>query len=140
MHTDGATERGSGMSEDKRDALQGLKVLVLEDETLVSMMVEDMLSDLGCEVVGPFARLDSALAFANDGEPKVDIALLDVNLGGERSFPLAEVQSGKGVPFVFTTGYDDAGMPEAWRGRPALRKPFTMAEMALALRQTVEAK
>ena len=140
MHTDGATERASGMSEDKRDALQGLKVLVLEDETLVSMMVEDMLSDLGCEVVGPFARLDSALAFANEGQPKVDIALLDVNLGGERSFPLAEVLSGKGVPFVFTTGYDDAGMPEAWRGRPALRKPFTMAEMALALRQTVEAK
>ena len=140
MHTDGATERASGMSEDKRDALQGLKVLVLEDETLVSMMVEDMLSDLGCEVVGPFARLDSALAFANEGQPKVDIALLDVNLGGERSFPLAEVLNEKGVPFVFTTGYDDAGMPEAWRGRPALRKPFTMAEMALTLRQTVEKK
>ena len=140
MHTESTTEGPRDMSEDNRDVLQGLKVLVLEDETLVSMMVEDMLSDLGCEVVGPFARLDSALAFANDGEPKVDIALLDVNLGGERSFPLAEVLSGKGVPFVFTTGYDDAGMPEAWRGRPALRKPFTMAEMALALRQTVEAK
>ena len=140
MHTEGATERTVAMSEDKRDALQGLKVLVLEDETLVSMMVEDMLSDLGCEVVGPLARLDSALAFANEGQPKVDIALLDVNLGGERSFPLAEVLSDKGVPFVFTTGYDDAGMPEAWRGRPALRKPFTMAEMALTLRQTVETK
>lgn len=140
MHTDGAAERSTAMSDEKRDALQGLKVMVLEDETLVSMMVEDMLSDLGCEVVGPFARLDSALDFANAGQPQVDVALLDVNLGGERSFPLAEVLSGKDVPFVFTTGYDDAGMPEAWRGRPALRKPFTMAEMAMALRQTVESK
>lgn len=140
MHTEGAAEGIRVMNEDKRDALQGLKVLVLEDETLVSMMVEDMLGDLGCEVVGPFARLDSALAFASDGQPQLDVALLDVNLGGERSFPLAEVLSEKNVPFVFTTGYDDAGMPEAWRGRPALRKPFTMAEMAIALRQTVEAK
>jgi len=140
MHIEGAAERAVEMSDDRGDALQGLKVLVLEDETLVSMMVEDMLSDLGCEVVGPFARLDSALAFAGDGRPDVDVALLDVNLGGERSFPLAEVLSARNVPFVFTTGYDDAGMPEAWRGRPALRKPFTMAEMALALRQTVEAK
>jgi DNA-binding response OmpR family regulator len=128
------------MNEDRRDVLQGLKVLVLEDETLVSMMVEDMLADLGCEVVGPFARLDSALAFARGDDLGVDVALLDVNLGGERSFPLAEVLSGRDVPFVFTTGYDDAGMPEAWRSRPALRKPFTMAEMALALRQTVEKK
>ena len=140
MHTESATEGPRDMSEDKRDVLQGLKVLVLEDETLVSMMVEDMLADLGCEVVGPFARLDSALAFVGEGEPAIDIALLDVNLGGERSFPLAEVLSGKNVPFVFTTGYDDAGMPEAWRNRPALRKPFTMAEMAVALRQTAENK
>lgn len=140
MHVEGAAERAGTMSEDKRDVLQGLKVLVLEDETLVSMMVEDMLADLGCEVVGPFARLDSALAFVGEGDPAIDIALLDVNLGGERSFPLAEVLSGKDVPFVFTTGYDDAGMPEAWRGRPALRKPFTMAEMALALRQTIQSQ
>ena len=140
MHTESTTEGPRDMSEDNRDVLQGLKVLVLEDETLVSMMVEDMLADLGCEVVGPFARLDGALAFVGEGEPAIDIALLDVNLGGERSFPLAEVLSGRSVPFVFTTGYDDAGMPEAWRGRPALRKPFTMAEMALALRQTVDEK
>lgn len=140
MHTEGASERGSAMSDDKHDALQGLKVLVLEDETLVSMMVEDMLSDLGCEVVGPFARLDTALAFANDGQPEVDIALLDVNLGGERSFPLAEVLSDRGVPFVFTTGYDESGLPDIWRGRPTLRKPFMMGEMADALRKALPAK
>ena len=66
---------------DTQQPLAGAKVLVLEDETLVSMMVEDMLLDLGCEVVGPFAKLDQALAFVEAGEP-FDAALLDVNLGG----------------------------------------------------------
>jgi DNA-binding NtrC family response regulator len=118
---------------DAEDALKGAKVLVLEDETLVSMMVEDMLMDLGCEIVGPYARLDQALAAVNEGVD-IDLALLDVNLGGERSFPLAEVLAEKGVPFVFTTGYDESGMPDAWRGRPSLRKPFMMNEMANVLR------
>lgn len=137
MHSDGLGGNHRLMNDAAQDILTGAQVLVLEDETLVSMMVEDMLGDLGCEIVGPFARLDTALDFVADGSPKIDVALLDVNLGGERSFPLAEVLKEKGVPFVFTTGYDDAGMPEEWRGRRALRKPFTMAEMAQALRQTL---
>ena len=137
MHTDGATERASGMSEDKRDALQGLKVLVLEDETLVSMMVEDMLLDLGCQIVGPFARLDQAITFVS-GTDEIDLALLDVNLAGERSFPVAELLRERGTPFVFTTGYDESGMPDQWRGRPSLRKPFMMHEMATILRKALE--
>lgn len=119
------------------DVLQGARVLVLEDETLVSMMVEDMLMDLGCEIVGPFARLDHALSFVAAGS-QVDLALLDVNLGGERSFPLAEALSARSVPFVFTTGYDESGMPDEWRSRPALRKPFMMHEMAAVLRKALE--
>jgi len=117
--------------------LNGAKVLVLEDETLVSMMVEDMLLDLGCEVVGPFAKLDQALAFLDAGEGHIDAALLDVNLGGVRSFPMAEALAGKGVPFVFTTGYDESGLPDIWRGRPTLRKPFMMGEMAEALKKAL---
>lgn len=122
------------------EPLTGARVLVLEDETLVSMMVEDMLLDLGCEVVGPFAKLEQALAFIDGGDGKLDAALLDVNLGGERSFPMAEALAGKGVPFVFTTGYDESGLPEIWRGRPTLRKPFMMGEMADALRKALPAK
>lgn len=122
------------------ELLTGARVLVLEDETLVSMMVEDMLLDLGCEVVGPFAKLEQALAFMDDGDGKLDAALLDVNLGGERSFPMAEALAGKGVPFVFTTGYDESGLPEIWRGRPTLRKPFMMGEMADALRKALPEK
>ncbi len=124
------------MTAEPTDALKGARVLVLEDETLVSMMVEDMLADLGCEVVGPFARLDQALSFI-DGGGELDLALLDVNLGGERSFPMAEKLVEKGVPFVFTTGYDEAGMPDVWRGRPSLRKPFMMHEMAAVLRSAI---
>jgi two-component SAPR family response regulator len=128
---------GTGtMTGAEADVLQGARVLVLEDETLVSMMVEDMLMDLGCEVVGPFARLDQAMTFV-DGKPEMDLALLDVNLGGERSFPLAEKLRDQGVPFVFTTGYDESGMPDQWRSRPSLRKPFMMNEMANILRKAI---
>lgn len=127
------------MSAETQEPLHGAKVLVLEDETLVSMMVEDMLLDLGCEVVGPFAKLDQALAFLS-GDDHIDAALLDVNLGGVRSFPMAEALAGKGVPFVFTTGYDESGLPDIWRGRPTLRKPFMMGEMAEALRKAIPVK
>lgn len=128
------------MIEDTDEILSGARVLVLEDETLVSMMVEDMLADLGCEVVGPFAKLDQALAFFEGDTGRIDAALLDVNLGGVRSFPVAEHLAGKGVPFVFTTGYDESGLPDIWRGRPTLRKPFMMGEMADALRKALPAK
>src|SRR6478609_3162619 len=128
------------MNAETQGPLNGAKVLVLEDETLVSMMVEDMLLDLGCEVVGPFAKLDQALAFLDSGDGQVDAALLDVNLGGVRSFPMAEALAGKGVPFVFTTGYDESGLPDVWRGRPTLRKPFMMGEMAEALKKALPAK
>jgi CheY-like chemotaxis protein len=128
------------MTVEADEPLSGAKVLVLEDETLVSMMVEDMLLDLGCEVVGPFAKLDQALAFVASAHGQIDAALLDVNLGGVRSFPMAEALADKGVPFVFTTGYDESGLPDIWRGRPTLRKPFMMGEMADALRKALPAK
>lgn len=117
--------------------LNGVRVLVLEDETLVSMMIEDMLDDLGCRVVGPFARLDDALGAVRDGKG-IDLALLDVNVGGTRSFPLAEALQAADVPFVFTTGYDDAGMPGEWRERPSLRKPFMLRDVETALRKALQ--
>jgi hypothetical protein len=81
--------------------------------------------------------LDQALAFLDGGDNLIDAALLDVNLGGVRSFPMAEALAGKGVPFVFTTGYDESGLPDIWRGRPTLRKPFMMGEMAEALKKAL---
>ena len=117
--------------------LVGTRVLVLEDEPLVSMMIEDMLADLACEVIGPFARLDLAIKAVSHLDAAPDVALLDVNLGRQQSFPLAEILRDKGVPFVFTTGYDDSGIPSEWRDRPALRKPFMLHHMKDALEKAL---
>lgn len=105
--------------------LTGLRVLVVEDEPLLSMLVEDALTDLGCVVVGPFPRLEHALALARDGGERLDLALLDVDLGGEWSFPLADLLVDRGVPVVFTTGHDDGFFEERWRTAPILGKPFS---------------
>src|SRR5436305_12924447 len=93
--------------------LAGLRVLVVEDEMMVSMLIEDMLSDLGCTVVGPASRLDEAMELARaDG---LDCAVLDVNLGGQPIFPLADLLRQQRRPFAFATGYGDAGLPDVDR-------------------------
>jgi len=115
--------------------LKGLKVLVVEDEMLVSMLVEDMLSDLGCLVVGPAAELDEAMALALSAD--IDAALLDVNLGGKPIFPVADALRERGVPFAFASGYGEAGLSEDHRGAAVLQKPFREADLARALRGLV---
>lgn len=121
----------------KKKSLENARVFVLEDETLVAMMIEDMLDALGCAIVGPFARLHAAEKALSAGET-ADVALLDVNVGGARSYPVAEALEAAGVPFVFTTGYDTEGLPEKWRDRPTLRKPFMSAELERTLRAVLE--
>jgi CheY-like chemotaxis protein len=111
--------------------LQGLRVLVVEDEMMVSMLIEDMLSDLGCVVVGPAARLDEAIDLVGQGG--IDCAVLDVNLGGQPIFPLADLLREKGRPFAFATGYGDAGLREVDRGSPVLQKPFREGDLARVL-------
>jgi CheY-like chemotaxis protein len=111
--------------------LEGLRVLVVEDEMMVSMLIEDMLSDLGCIVVGPAARLDEAVELVNAGG--IDCAVLDVNLGGQPIFPLADLLREKGWPFAFATGYGDAGLREVDRGSPVLQKPFREGDLARVL-------
>ena len=111
--------------------LEGLRVLVVEDEMMVSMLIEDMLSDLGCAVVGPASRLDEALQLAREAE--LDCAVLDVNLGGQPIFPLADLLREMGAPFAFATGYGDAGLRDVDRGSPVLQKPFREADLARVL-------
>ena len=125
------------MSESSKASLAGLKVLVVEDEALVSMLLEDMLSDLGCEIVGPIMRLAEALATAEDPAQAMDIAILDVILAGERSFPVAEALERRGCLFVLATGYDDAGIDERWRDRPMLRKPFLPHQLEQSLHEAL---
>lgn len=113
------------------DKLDGLRVLVVEDEMMVSMLIEDMLTDLGCTIVGPASRLDEALQLAHSAE--LDCAVLDVNLGGQPIFPLADLLREKGAPFAFATGYGDAGLRDVDKGSPVLQKPFREADLARVL-------
>ena len=114
------------------DALKGRKVLVVEDEMMIAMLVEDMLADLGCEVVGPAHNLSGALAVVADNR-HMDAALLDVNLGGQPVFAVADLLREKSIPIIFCTGYGDAGLREVDRGAAVLQKPYRASELANAL-------
>jgi DNA-binding response OmpR family regulator len=116
--------------------LQGLKVLVVEDDFLVAMLLEDMLESAGCVVSGPIPRLAEALDAAR--REACDAAVLDVNLAGERIYPVAEILARKNVPFVFVTGYGSAVLPSEYAERPRLCKPFKMAELLDTLSQLVQ--
>ncbi|HEY1073147.1 response regulator [Brevundimonas sp.] len=114
------------------NALQGRRVLVIEDESLVAMLLETILDDMGCSVVGPESNIDDGLRTATH-EAALDAALLDVNVAGREVFPVAEALKTRGVPFVFSTGYGEAGLPEHWRGHPTIQKPFTEGAIRDAL-------
>ena len=109
----------------------GRRVLVVEDEALVAMLLETILEDMGCMAVGPAATVDEGLRMAAD--EAVDAALLDVNVAGRQVFPVAQALKDRGVPFVFSTGYGEGGLPDEWRGQPTLQKPFTEAAVRDAL-------
>ena len=109
------------------DDLQGVRVLVVEDEAAISLMLEDMLLDFGCEVIGPAARLAAALDVV--GRETIDLAILDVNVAGEPIYPVAEALAQQGVPFVFSTGYGSAGIKDVYRDRPVLQKPFAQHDL-----------
>ena len=111
--------------------LSSLKVLVVEDEALVSMLVEDMLTDLGCAIVGPAAEIEEALRLA--GSADIDAALLDVNLGGRPIFPVADALKARGVPFAFASGSGEAGLTDDHRGAAVLQKPFREADLRRVL-------
>src|SRR5450759_748326 len=103
------------------------RVLVVEDEVLVAWLLEDMLADLGCAVLGPAASVKQALAMI-DAEA-IDVAVLDVNLNGQLSYPVADALAARGVPFVFSTGYDKDRMLDGYKTFPVLQKPYHRAEL-----------
>mgnify|MGYP001160552260 CR=1 FL=1 len=114
----------------------GLRILVVEDEALVAMNLEMILEDLGCVVVGPAMRFDQAEQMMHS-EGRLDVAILDVNLGGQPVYPLANHLKETGIPIIFATGYDVSGIPEEWHGWPTLKTPYSNEdverEMARAL-------
>ena len=91
----------------------------------------DLLSELGCDILGPAPTMATARALVETGG--YDAALMDIHIRGERVFPLCELLDAKGVPFILTSGYADWQMPEKWEGRPRLQKPYTLGDVEEAL-------
>lgn len=112
-----------------------LRVLVVEDEALVAMFVEDTLTEMGHEIGAIASRLQEALEVARTGT--FDLAIIDVNLGGHPSYPIAEVLKERGIPFVFATGYGSSGLDPKFAGTPVITKPFARAHLQKLLTQVL---
>src|SRR5438034_3585492 len=106
----------------ERPATQAKRILVVEDELMIRMLLEDMLGELGYTVAAKAARIDEALEATQNAD--FDLAILDANLNGQPVSPVADALVARGTPFVFATGYGE--MPEPHRDRPTLKKPFQM--------------
>lgn len=112
-------------------APRSLRILLVEDDAMIAMLLEDMLLDLGATIVGPAGAVDAALRIIAS-EP-IDGALLDVNLGGEQSFGVADALAARNVPFLFVTGYGEAGVRDQYPNAATLQKPFVAADLERAL-------
>jgi DNA-binding response OmpR family regulator len=112
------------------------RILIVEDEMLVAMLIEDAVADLGHEIVGPAMRLETAMVAASDEQ--VDFAILDINLAGKQSFPVADKLRERGIPFLFASGYGKAGLIDPYLNAAILQKPFSIAQIAGALGKLVQ--
>jgi CheY-like chemotaxis protein len=119
--------------------LAGRRILVVEDEPTIAALIEDILTEAGCEVVGPALRLADAMATAA-AEPGLDGALLDIKLGDDVVAPVADRLSDRGVPFVFLTGYGWHLLPERFHTRPLITKPCRRDVLLSALGQAIVGK
>ncbi len=112
-------------------ATEPKRVLLVEDDTLVAMLVEDMLDELGYAMHDNPATVAGALSAVEAGG--FDLAILDVNLAGQPVFPVADALDAAGIPFVFASGYGAGGVPAAWSGYPVAAKPFRIDDLNAAL-------
>ncbi|MEH3036360.1 MAG: response regulator [Sphingomonas adhaesiva] len=123
----------------KVHVLRGKRILIVEDEYFIAADLKRALGDRDAVVLGPVASLDAGMAVLDDGGA-IDIAVLDVNLDGADSYPIAERLAARGVPFVFVTGYDGWAMPSAYRSIPRLAKPFPPGAVVRTIEQMIEEK
>ena len=110
-----------------RASLRGRRVLVVEDEALVSLMIAELLTEAGCEVIGPASTTDSALALIE--QEVIDCAVLDVKLLDGQVFPVADTLAARGVPFVFATGYHAEAIGARYAGVPRIEKVYDNAQL-----------
>lgn len=121
---------------EENDILAGRRVLIVEDDPFIAMALEDTLLDFGMRPAGIASNLREAERLARDS--LFDVALLDVNIGHDTIDPVADVVAARGLPFVFTTGHGRAGLPEAYRDRAIVEKPFYVEEILRALREELQ--
>ena len=107
------------------------RILVVEDEPMIGFYLEDLLEALGWQSIGVATRVNQALRLLETETP--DAAILDVNLHGERSYPVADLLAARQIPYLFATGYGDTEHPEQHRGVPTITKPYTLHEVESAL-------
>ncbi len=117
--------------------LAGSRIMVVDDELLVAMMVEETLIEEGCEVVGPFARLSEALLAAT--WERLDGAVLDVNVGGEMVYPVAEMLASRSIPFVFVSGYGKNAIPSDRPNWMVCSKPFLPTTVVEMMKEAIQA-
>jgi len=118
--------------------LAGCSILVVEDEAILTFLLEDVLRELGCADIRFASGVREALEALATYRP--DAAVLDVNLGGELAFPIAARLAAAGIPFVFATGYGPEGIEAAWRSRPLVTKPYEGPALAAKLLAALEAE
>jgi CheY-like chemotaxis protein len=111
------------------------RVLLVEDEPLVSMMLADMLSAFGHKVDGPYSRFSDAILAAKTGN--LQAGILDVNLGGEKTYAVADILTNRKIPFAFVTGYGPDSIVSAFSHAPVLQKPIEAAKLHALLQQIV---
>lgn len=115
-----------------RTLVEGRRILVAEDETLVALALKGILSTCGAVVIGPAAKTDDAAALADD--PALDCAILDINLNGRLVYEVAERLRARGVPMIFATGYSGLdALPEPLQDVPVVIKPYDLSQLAVAL-------
>ena len=118
--------------------LTGTRVLLVEDEGAISLLLESLLESLGCRIAGLASTLSEADRLAASAD--IDVALLDVNVGGVPVYPAAERLVARGIPIVFSTGYGAEGLDRRWHSTPILVKPFTVRQLENMLRRALRGR
>ena len=112
-----------------------VRILLVEDEALIALMLEDMVEGMGCAVTGLAPRVGLGVTLAESGD--FDLAILDVNVAGENVEPVAQALAARGLPFIFATAYGEAGVPLGYRNRPVVAKPFPTEQLEDAIQRAL---